>query len=247
VKSTFLIALALAGANAHATTIIALFNGEVSSEAIQRFIVNDPTNPGWVDTTTGEFTFTQTGATYSGLAATFVAFCIEPREFVSGGSTYTYNLVPLDQGTTNIGGMGAAKAALLDELFGRYYPTFGAPLDAEHASALQIATWEIVRELPANPLNVSSGNISFRNPQDAPALTLAQTYLSSLNGQGPMAANLAALDEVGAQDVVVQLLPGHALAAPEPASYATAGLALVGLSLLLRRRRVHATAVVSRS
>jgi hypothetical protein len=239
-KTTLVLALALVGFNAQAATIIALFNGEQTSDAIQRFIVNDPTNPGWVDTTTGEFSFTRTGGTEIGaLSGTFFAFCIEPREFVSQGTTYTYDFSYLEQGTTNIGGMGAAKADLLRELFGRYYPDFSVTLDAEHASALQIAIWEIVRET-SGTLSVSSGNISFRNPADAPALALAQTYLSSLDGTGPKLTNLYALDNVGAQDVIVQVtgsLQTFQAPAPEPATLATMGVALIAISLMLRRRR----------
>jgi hypothetical protein len=236
IKSTLLFALALAGMEAHAATIVvAQFNGEITSEAIQRFIVNDPTNPGWVDTTTGEFSFTRVDGGTIDPAASFLAFCIEPREFVSSGSTYTYSLVPLAQGTTNIGGMGQAKADLLSELFGRYYPVLNAPLDAVHASAMQIAIWEIVRET-SGTLDVSSGNISFRNPADAPALALAQTYLSSLNGTGPRAINLYALDEVGAQDVIVQIQN------PEPATIILMGVALIGVAVVLRKRTLaHAT------
>jgi hypothetical protein len=239
VKKALVLVLALAGFNAKANTIIALFNGEQTSEAIQRFIVNDPTNPGWVDTTTGEFSFTRTGGTeIGGPSGTFFAFCIEPREFVSAGTTYTYNFSYLEQGTTNIGGMGTAKANLLRELFGRYYPVIGAAIDAEHASALQIAIWEIVRET-SGTLDVSSGNISYRNPADPPALALAQTYLSSLNGTGPMLTNLYALDNVGAQDVIVQVTGQFQLPTPEPATLVTMGVALIGLALMLRRYAVR--------
>lgn len=98
---------------------------------------------------------------------TFFAFCIEPREFVSTGSTYTYDFSSLDQGATNIGGMGVARADLLRELFGRYYPVIGAPLDATHASAMQIAIREIVRET-SGTLNASNGNIMFQNPRMPP-------------------------------------------------------------------------------
>lgn len=220
------------GANLHAATIIARFNGEITSEAIQRDVGD---GAGFVDTTTGMFSFLRTGGTLLGdPSGTFFAFCIEPREFVSSGQTYTYNFSNLEQGATNIGGMGAAKADLIRELFGRYYPVIGASLDALHASAMQIAIWEIVRE-NSGTLNVTTGNVMFRNAADAPSMTLAQTYLSSLNGSGPKLTNLYALTNVGAQDVIVQVNSP----APEPGVLVTAGLGLIGIALLARRRRAR--------
>jgi hypothetical protein len=237
VKKTVVLFVALAGLNLQAATIIALFNGEMTSEAIQRYVGNDPTNPaGWVDTTTGEFSFTRSGGTeVGGPSGTFFAFCIEPREFVSGGSTYTYDFSYLEQGTTNIGGMGTAKANLIRELFGRYDPVLSVALDAEHASAIQIAIWEIVRET-SGTLDVNNGNVKYQNPADPAALALAQTYLSSLDGTGPMLNNLYALTAVGVQDVVIQVTDGFESPAPEPITLATTGLALIGLGLFLRRR-----------
>jgi len=233
VKRTVLALLLLSGLNVQAATIIALFNGELTSEAIQRDVGD---GAGFVDTTTGEFSFTITGGTAgTGLATTFLAFCIEPREFVSPGSTYTYTLNPLSAGTTNIGGMGATKAGELAELFGRYYPDFSVTLDAQHASALQIAAWEIVRE-NSGTLNVLTGNVEYRNAADPAALTLAQTYLSSLNGTGPKLTDVYALTQVGAQDVIVQIRGASITATPEPITSATVGIAMVGLALALRKR-----------
>ena len=237
-KNALMIVIALSGFNLQAATVIALFNGEMTSENIQRYVGNDPTNPsGWVDTSTGEFKFTRTGGTQVGDPSNvFYAFCIEPREFVSAGTTYTYDFSYLEQGTTNIGGMGTAKANLIRELLGRYYPDFSVSLDAKHASALQIALWEIVRET-SGTLDVSTGNVQYRNPDDADALTLAQTYLTSLNGQGPKLTNLYALTAIGAQDVVVQVNGQFEIPAPEPVTSVMMGAALIGLGLMLRRRR----------
>ena len=219
-------AAAFAGFTLQANTVIVTFNGEQTSEAIQRDVGD---GAGFVDTTTGMFSFTRTGGTEPGApTGTFFAFCIEPREFVTTGDSYVYDFSDLSQGATNIGGMGAAKADLLDELFGRYYPVIGAPIDAMHASAMQIAIWEIVRE-NSGTLNVSTGNVVFRNPADPAALTLAQTYLSSLDGTGPRAYGLYALTEVGAQDVVFQ-------ETPEPVELLSTGVALISLALMFRRR-----------
>jgi hypothetical protein len=166
---------------------------------------------------------------------TFMAFCIEPREFVSPGSTYTYTLNPLSSGATNIGGMGATKAGELAELFGRYYPDFTVTLDALHASALQIAAWEIVRE-NSGTLNVSTGNVQYLNPADPAALALAQTYLSSLTGTGPKLTNVYALTEVGAQDVIVQIRTSSVTSTPEPVTSATVGMAMLGIAFALSKR-----------
>lgn len=227
-KPTVLIATAFAALNLQAATVIVMFNGELTSESIQRDVGD---GAGFVDTSTGEFSFTRTGGTLvGGPAGNFLSFCIEPREFVSAGSSYTYDFSDLSQGATNIGGMGVAKADLLRELFGRYYPLFTVSLDATHASALQIAAWEIVRE-NSGVLNVASGNVVFRNAADPAALTLAQTYLSSLNGKGPKATGLYALTAVGSQDVIVQY------ATPEPVEALTTGLGLIALGLMLRRKQ----------
>lgn len=235
-KIASVIFVALAGFNLQAGTVVAVFNGEMFSESIQRDVGPggiDTVDAGFIDTTTGIFTFTRVGGTQDVAPnGTFYAFCIEPREFVSEGSTYTYDFSDLSQGTTNIGGMGPAKAALLDELFGRYYPVIGAPIDALHASAMQIAIWEIVRE-NSGTLDVYSGNVVFQNPQDSATLALAQTYVRSLDGTGPKDDNLYALTADGVQDVIVQI--------PEPVESVATGLALVALSLVARARRRRRT------
>lgn len=216
--------MALSGLNLHALTVIATFDSELFSETITRD-VGDGAGP--IQTSTGMFQFTRTGGTEPGSpTGIFNAFCIEPREFVSPGSTYTYDFSDLSAGATNIGGMGAAKATLLEELFGRYYPVIGAPITAQKAGALQIAIWEIVRE-NSGALDVSNGNVVFSNPADPGALTLAQSYLSSLDGTGPHLDNLYALTAIGAQDVIVQI--------PEPVTSFATGLALIALALIARR------------
>jgi hypothetical protein len=174
------------------------------------------------------FSFTRTGGTHPGdPLGTFDAFCIEPREFVSPGSTYTYNVGDLSLGATNIGGMGAAKADLLRELYGRFHPWFGSPLDLVTAGALQIATWEIVRE-DSGTLHTSTGTTRFRNPSSQAALDLAQTYLSAIDGTGPRLQNVLAGYWVGDQDIVFQT--------PEPVGLAAIGLGFLALAWRLRRK-----------
>jgi len=234
-STTRIVLLSLAGLAATGTmqgsTITAHFDQVFTPELIDR-TVNNGAN--WYTTDTGLFQFTRTGGTFPGFqVSTFFAFCIEPREFVSPGSTYTYNWSALEQGTTNIGGMGTAKANLLRELFGRYFPDFNAALDNVHGSALQIATWEIVRET-SGTLDVYNGTTRYRNPQDAAALALAQTYVQSLNGQGPKLNNVLALTLVGAQDLIIQDKVLADIPTPEPGGMALMGLGLIGLAFIRR-------------
>jgi len=140
----------------------------------------------------------------------------------------------LSQGTTNIGGMGVTKANELRELFGRFYPVFGVPLDQQHAAALQIAIWEIVRE-DSGTLNVYGGNTRFRNESVAGTIALAQTYLDQIDGHGPLARGLLALisgtpSVPGTQDLVVQE------AVPEPGTLGLAAFACVAFLGVIRRR-----------
>ena len=225
--------LALVSLSLSATTVDLHFDSNSPSVAIQR-VVNAE---GWIDTSAEVFYMTQLGGTYPEdllpVGPSFYAFCIEPREFISPGGTYTYTVAPLSQGTTNIGGMGEAKANQLRELFGRFYPLFGVPLDQQHAAALQIAIWEIVRETNGT-LNVSNGTTQFRNEGLAGTMALAQSYLAQINGLGPQAPGLLALISgtetvPGTQDLLVQ--------APEPGTLGLAGLACLILLGAIRRRR----------
>ena len=183
----------------------------------------------------GRFVLTPTGGDYQGQFVgepAIYAFCIEPREFVSVGGTYEYDVVGLEYGTTNIGGMGEAKAELLSELFGRYLPDFSAPISRLVAGALQIATWEIVRE-DSGSLDVYGGDIYFypgtgENP--AGVVALAQSFVTSIDGTGPKLSNLVALTEIGAQDLITQVQT------PEPASTGLIGAGLV-LAAIMRRRK----------
>jgi len=221
----------LASATLEAGTITVTFNNALNMQLIDRTVDN---GANWYTTDTGLFQFTFNSGGNGGLGTVFYAFCIEPREFISPGQVVNYQWSALQGGTTNIGGMGAAKAAQIDELFGRYAPKLDGSISALQASALQISIWEIVRET-SGTLDVYSGTTRYANPQgslETQALALAETYVTSLDGTGLKLTNLQALINIGVQDVVVQS------DAPEPGTCAVFGaglLALGGLSRKLRR------------
>jgi hypothetical protein len=241
--------LALA-APSHAGTVIASFIGpNPAGGVVQRTILTGPGAP-QIDSTQDpeRFDMLRTGGTSlatlvgSGVGTDFYGFCIEPRQFLASPAT-SYDLVTLSQGTTNLGGMGAVKADEITELFGRYAPNLGAPMTSLQAGALQIAIWEIVRELPGNPLDVTTGNISFTGPENPSGMiALAQSYVQSLDGTGPRAVGLAALNngiygdpatDAGTQDMLVQMQ------VPEPATLSVLALGSLGLAgaRMVRRRR----------
>jgi hypothetical protein len=156
-------------------------------------------------------------------AVDFFAWCIEPRETISLNVTTSYTVLPLSQAATNIGGIGDAKAAQMRELFGRFQSSFATPVTAQHAAAMQIAIWEIVRETPGAALNVFNGNIFYASGSDgiAGTLALANSFVTAIDGTGPMAQNLLTLSNgtfgvqgSGTQDLIVQtmsLLHGRCL------------------------------------
>lgn len=252
VRAGILAGAAISAMPAGATeTVNATWVGSNPSGAtIQRTLLTGPGAPQTNATITVErfdlvvnssaLTTVQIGAIVgSGVANHFYAFCIEPRQFISANTPTTYEFTTLDRGATNIGGMGTDRADRIAELMGRFAPDLGALLTQTQAGALQIAIWEIVREISTNPLSVYAGNISFGTPESpAGMLALAETYLTALDGTGPRARGLYALNNgpmgnasttAGTQDLLVQF------AVPEPATPAL--LAASALVLIALRRR----------
>lgn len=235
----FLLILLGTAQTAQAVTITFRYDGfNPSPASVFGRSVIDPASNVRVDSNSmpgGRFLLTvlSLGGSYSvpGGGDTLQGFCIEPRQTVNVGQTYTNTIAPLSTGTNNIGGMGQLKADLIVELFGRYLQDFNAPLTRQEAGALQVAVWEIVRE-DSGILDVYSGDIYFWATNEDPigTVALAQSFVQSLDGTGPKLTNLYALNNGTAQDIIVQLQT------PEPPAMGILGLGLIGLGALRRRK-----------
>lgn len=215
------------------------------SPGVNMTIYESTTYNGGVGTTAGSFNWTQNDNGY--LQSSFKTFCIEIGQHVGVGNTYSYQLDNQIQnfpssgsgagtGAGTSGAMGAVKADLLRELFGRYYDSLG-PSNVSNA-AFQLAVWEITHDgySALNPGQYYSGNVigtgDFRmtttNGDAGAAASLANTWLATLNGQGPKNGSLVVLTSPTAQDQIT--------VAPAPPAI---GLAVVGVVSLFGWRRAR--------
>ncbi|MBV6431202.1 MAG: hypothetical protein IANPNBLG_01331 [Bryobacteraceae bacterium] len=241
-----LLPLLLSAAPAFTATVTVLFNAPYSPSITVERTVDGGAN--WYLQDPGQFNFSLVSGP-NGIPSQFYTFCVEPREFLSPGQTYTYNLARVEDAATNIGGMGATKANLLRELLNDYYPDFSVAVDELHAAALQVSIWEIVRENQqgVGTYALSTGDVQYRNWSDSGACTpgqytcvqdLAQLWLDSLTGTGgPYMQDVGALTLVGGvQDVLVQFRGENPLI-PEPGTFLLTGTALILAWAGLRRTR----------
>jgi hypothetical protein len=166
------------------------------------------------------------------------SFCIELEE-PAPDHTVTYDVENTSDAYNSVLNrtLGSAKADALSELWGRYHNaswegTGGFTwTEKKEASAFAAAVWEIVYEdLPVTAtqwdvgLDGSAGIAGFRSPD---AFTgLANSWLHSLDGTGPM-ASLAVFTQCGNQNYLV--------AVPEPTTIVLLGLG--GIASLARKRR----------
>jgi len=225
-RSTIAIALGAATAvgmiapDAHADTIEAKFNN-VNPKKTVRYTADGGLN--YAETHAGLFNWTRTGGTYAGDGAQgdYLTFCIELTEHISGGSTYTYDVVAPEDAPNALGGMGIADADRLARLWGTH---FDAGFTSSEAAAFQLAVWNIVHD---DDLDVTSGMFSVSNTDSY--VSLANSFLADAENGGPREALLAKTAD-GAQD--------HLFAVPAPGSIALAGVA--GLFAAGGRRRRHA-------
>jgi hypothetical protein len=170
------------------------------------------------ETRAGKFNWTKDSGDYDGVDGDFSSFCIELVEQVGNGNQYTFGIeTTADAPNTMPPGMGAAKADLLSEYFGRFIDVADMSSNKEMA-AFQLGVWEIVYD---DGLDLEDGD--FRVMSDGNENALAQSWLNALDGSGPR-IGLDALVAEGIQDQVV---------VPEPASLV---MALAAMLVAMRRR-----------
>lgn len=155
----------------------------------------------------------------------FVAFCLEPDVYLTPFSNpYTVHSVS----------SAGYTAAPIAELWGRYR---GSVVSDLTAAAFQVAIWELA--YGNSDKNLTSGD--FRLTSGGAVLDLAQTWLGTLDGTGPLANNLVALVNNASLADRQDLLTSTPISVPEPATLTLLGAGLAGL-LVSRRRRATATA-----
>jgi hypothetical protein len=164
-----------------------------------------------------------TAATGSGtyIADPMLGFCIDMLQSPSYGSA-TYNVVPLPMPTFIGASITAAKADLLEELWGRYYsPT----MTGQQAAQFQLAVWEIVFET-SGVYDISTGSLRSNDYNWG-----TNMMLHSLDGTGPT-ANLVALTNLQYQDMITNL------AVPAPGVICLSNIGVAAVGWLRSRRRL---------
>jgi hypothetical protein len=167
-------------------------------------------------------------------------FCIELEE-PSSSVTSTYDVVSVSDAynQTLNESMGIVKSGFLSELWGRYYdPSWSGdgpftPGENTSAGAFAAAVWEIVYEdLPTTTFDwdvTSDGTPGIPGfAIDSVDSSVANAWLASLNGNGPM-AELAVFTNEGNQNYLV--------AVPEPTTMLLLGVGGV-LGAMRRKKRM---------
>jgi hypothetical protein len=179
----------------------------------------------------------QTGGTtlLGDSSGNFLTFCVEINQDVYLGSTYGFYTGTVESAPTpgnpipGSSGMGATKAALIEELWARHYADV---IDANSGAAFQVAVWDIVYDAD---FDLTTGNfIAYGNTS---AINLAATWLADVNTNSTLYTdpNLIAIKSDNYQDQVTFGPPPHSPPVETPLPSAASGTALALLGLGLKR------------
>lgn len=187
------------------------------------------------DVFSGQITYALSNGTdeCADLSGTFVTFCSELTEFVSG-STLGYSCVeipatPFD----NASPFSVERTQAVANLLAAYGDTAISTTDATFASAFQITVWELIYDF--NPgtgvssIDPTSGSLIVTNTDTSSLASGVSSYISTFAAAAMTSGSQNALFSIrnsGAQDQILLI--------PAPGSVALLGLA--GLATLRRRR-----------
>ena len=194
---------------------------------------------------TGIYSWTTSNATGTGTLVPNWGFCIDlPQRNIN--ATYGVDSdimnypLPAAYGTP----MSVERANLIRELWGRYYdpawvtnPTLN---NINLAGAFGCDIWEIIYETARDKkgkliLNISSGPGFTASNLSGGKKGLANSWLASLTGNGPLANGLLVVTSNTSQDFLVIPEPATTTVIPEPAT-----ITLLGLGVLAFLRKCKA-------
>lgn len=196
--------------------------------------VSSPVRNG--DVFAGQVRMTLSNSTGVDLNGNWIVYCTDLGQNISGGST-TYEVLPVASLPMG-GGMGAAKAAAIGDL---YAFAAGSQLSNATSNALatafQVAIWEIVHDFDANAsgygLDVTAGSFSATQTNGSALSAAVMGHLASLFAAigTTSGSTLLGLGHPSAQDQILEVsgfVPG-----PGVLACGAIGLVLGGA----RRRR----------